>query len=1036
MDLRLLFLVVCMLANLLPAMQAQQNETSNRRRSSVSPEEIIAWAWLAQGDHDNNKKLNKSEINSLIKSWSGMLSEGGSRHISQTEFLNNIPTLLTVGTEDRPPSSRSMLPNHFLGFFVALDSNKDGSLTPDEFSEQLSKWFKSWQSNAPSDQLDTAQLSNGLQQVLPKTNMTGATKSNSQSRRKDLPEPPPSPVLSPAQSLSTMALAPPFEIQLAASEPMIQEPVAMSFDADGAAYVVEMRSFMLDVHRTGERDPIGRITKLIDDNGDGIMDRSTVFLDGLIVPRAVLAIYGGILFVEDYTLQFAKDTDGNNHADIRLLIDSNYGRSNIEHAPNGLMLAMDNWIYNGRSPWRYRLVDGKWVKERTEQRGQWGMTQDVHGRLLYNVNNSQLLGDFAPPNTMGRNQHYPSTAGLNLFIATDQTVFTTRMNTAVNRGYLPDVLDDRGHLHVFASSCSPLIYRGDQFHPTFVGNAFVCDPAANIVKRNIVSESALNLTAKQAYKDREFIASTDERFRPVNIYNGPDGALWVLDMYRGIAQYGMFMTDYLRKETLSRGLDKGTHLGRIYRIIDPNRPVRRPSKLSKMSQEKWVELLNHPDGWIRDTVQRLLVEKRDRTVIPRLQKLIEASMHPVSIEHALWTLEGLLTSLKIDNPMLRRVAIVKQIESPRDLEPLSFSENVWQTILQATDHSDAHVQVAAMRVAESLCRHSSGRSTSLLKQLESKVSSTDQNVLFQMALTASSMPQPNSLPIMSQIATKHSDAYLIREAILSGLEDWEFSFIQLLYSHPDWMDEKPGYALLSQSLSKAITASRNPTQFDLLLELASNQTEAHAWKSSAILTGIRHQLVSTLDGPFILNRKPASWDRLNKNPSISMRQTLEHIQHHLVWPGHEGYEAAVVSRKQKEEEKPPKMETSKGEQLYQMICAGCHGISGEGIQAQAPPLRRSQWSTGSPERLIRIVLQGAQGPIQVADKRYTPPEILAVMPPVAALEDEQLADILTYIRQAWGHDAQPIKTSTIAKIRQQTQHRQDPWTESELLQIP
>ncbi len=102
--------------------------------------------------------------------------------------------------------------------------------------------------------------------------------------------------------------------------------------------------------------------------------------------------------------------------------------------------------------------------------GNGGMTQDAYGRLFYNVNNSQLLGDFTPPNYMGRNQNYRSTAGLNLFVATDQRVYTSRMNTAVNRGYLPDVLDASGRLHVFASSCSPVIYRGDQYGEDYVGN--------------------------------------------------------------------------------------------------------------------------------------------------------------------------------------------------------------------------------------------------------------------------------------------------------------------------------------------------------------------------------------------------------------------------------------------------------------------------------------------------------------------------------------------------------------------------------------
>ena len=164
-------------------------------------------------------------------------------------------------------------------------------------------------------------------------------------------------------------------------------------------------------------------------------------------------------------------------------------------------------------------------KERTEIRGQWGMKQNAHGRLFYNVNNSQLLRDITPPNYMSRHRTYPSTAGLNFFVAADQSVHTLPLNTAVNRGYLPEVLDDRGHLHVFASFCSPLIYRGDHFPPGISGNAFVCDPAANLVKRNILHMGPLHLSAEPAHPDREFLASTDKRFRPVALTHGHNGAL-------------------------------------------------------------------------------------------------------------------------------------------------------------------------------------------------------------------------------------------------------------------------------------------------------------------------------------------------------------------------------------------------------------------------------------------------------------------------------------------------------------------------------
>jgi hypothetical protein len=196
------------------------------------------------------------------------------------------------------------------------------------------------------------------------------------------------------------------------------------------------------------------------------------------------------------------------------------------------------------------------VKQRTEFRGQWGITQDNYGRLFYNVNDSQLRGDVTPPGYIGRNANYKCANGLNLAIATNQNVFPIRMNTGVNRGYRPDVLDTAGRLREFTAACAPVIYRGDNFPAEFQGNAFVCEPGANLIKRNIVFDQGLAISSKFAYPDHEFLASTDERFRPVNAYNSPDGTLYVVDMYRGILQHRAYMTTHLRNEILSRGLDK------------------------------------------------------------------------------------------------------------------------------------------------------------------------------------------------------------------------------------------------------------------------------------------------------------------------------------------------------------------------------------------------------------------------------------------------------------------------------------------------
>ncbi|MEO5959267.1 MAG: hypothetical protein ABIR80_09130, partial [Opitutaceae bacterium] len=699
---------------------------------------------MAQGDTNSDRSLTKSEFTALADLWFDLLDPDRVERVTLEELLQRFDGIFPPATGQRGGRGGA---SNTLGLFMVADGNGDRSLTRSELKRLFETWFFPWDLDK-SDSLVQEEIAAGLNSALPRTNMSGAQGRETQDPIPGLPTPPPSPVLTPAASMSTIRLVAGFKLEVAASEPMIEDPVALSFDEDGRAYVVEMRGYMLDIDRTGEREPISRISRLEDTDGDGRFDKSTVFVDKLILPRAVAAMADGIFYVSDYQLYFARDTDGDGRADRTELVDADYGRGNVEHAPNAFFRAMDNWIYNGESPTRYRFVNGTLVKQSTEQRGQWGMTQDNYGRLLYNVNNSQLLGDFTPPNYMSRNAHHPSSAGLNLFVATEQRVFPIRVNTAVNRGYSPEVLDPAsGKAFVFASSCSPLIYRGDNFPSEFVGSAFVADPALNLLKRNIVLDRDLTLTSRFAYDDREFLASTDERFRPSNLYNGPDGALWVVDLYHGVAQYSQFMTAYLRRETLARGLDKGIHHGRIYRVVSTAKSPTAFPRLSRETSLALVARLSHANGWIRDTAQRLLVERSDRSVVPALMQLVERGTDQLGRIHALWTLEGLFAALPAPKNATASTALVSLLKADAGfaLEAPTLPNDVFQVLLNAIGDPNPKIQSAAIRVAESLAAANATRQRALLQSLDSLKPGTSDEVLFQAALTAGNLRKPEAL---------------------------------------------------------------------------------------------------------------------------------------------------------------------------------------------------------------------------------------------------------------------------------------------------
>ncbi|MEO6245278.1 MAG: c-type cytochrome [Opitutaceae bacterium] len=1006
-------------------------------RGGLAPSRTLAEQMLAQGDRNSDHQLSSAEFSALAETWFDSLDPDRTGRVRREDFLQRFAAVLppAAAATGRPGSPGPTITGTSvaLGLFAAADLNSDAVLDHGELKSSFAAWFEVWDADKDGA-LDQAEVLRGLNSILPRTNFGVTTGRESIEAVPGLPAPPPSPPLAPAASMAAIRLADGFKLELAASEPMIEDPVALSFDADGRAYVVEMRSFMRDIDRTGEREPIGRITRLEDTDGDGRFDRATVFVDRLIVPRAVAAVAGGVLYVSDYQLYFARDAAGDGRAEPPELIDADYGRGNIEHAANALFPAMDNWIYSGESSYRYRLVRGTVIRQPTEFRGQWGMTQDNYGRLIYNVNNSQLMGDFAPPNYLGRNPHHLSSAGLNLFIATDQRVFPLRMNTAINRGYAADVLDPEGRAYVFASSCGPVVYRGDNFPAEFVGNAFVCDPALNLIKRNLVFEGDLTLTAKFAYADREFLASTDERFRPSTLYNGPDGALWLVDMYRGITQHGQFMTPYLRRETLARRLDQGIHYGRLYRISSVAKPPAPFPKLARESTAALIRQLSSANGWIRDTAQRLLVERGDRSVVPALARLVAGAGEPLGRIHALWTLEGLFAALPSPTTPASGSVRLLNAEANFALEARDLPTEVFEVCLKAIADPHPKIQVAAMRVADALAARNSARQHSLLQTLARLEPAASDETLFQIALTTGSLAQPDALPFLGRIATRATEHLLIREAVMSGLQDCELQFLQLLLADPQWTAQQPGRSTLLQSLASAIIKERQPAKIDTLLTLAATQRPDQDWRKRSLLKGIAANAQVRPLRPIALERAPAALDAQAKADDPKNREQGEKIKVLFTWPGST---TADVTPPPSARPATPRDEAllAEGKALFLQICAACHGPAGQGLKPSAPPLVNSEWVLGPDSRLIRIALGGMSGPLKVAGNVYEPPNILPEMPPLAALEDRSIAAVLSYVRSEWGHDAPPVAPARVAAIRAETENRQQAWNEQQLLEI-
>ena len=460
---------------------------------------------------------------------------------------------------------------------------------------------------------------------------------------------PPAPVLSPEQELKTFQLAPGFAIEPFATEPLVEKPIALDFDPAGRAWVVEMIGYMMDLDGKDEKVPQGRIVVLEDTNQDGKADKRTIFLEKILLPRAVAVYPDGILYLDDQDLRWIK-RDGLKPVGESIVAAPKFIEAgNVEHKVNGLVRNLDNWHYNAKSGKRVRRDGDKWLVEATPFRGQWGIAQDNYGRLYHNNNSTFLFGDFLAPNLLAGNP------GVNMKVSDvsqlgPNNTYPARVTPGVNRayiqksnGYTSDTLDPKTFkLLLTSASAGPTIYRGTNFPKEWQGRGFTPESVVQLVKAIAIEESDSKLTGSHPLGKSEFLTSTDERFRPVNMYNAPDGSLLVLDMYHGIIQDRFFMTSYLRQQYASRKLDgPATGQGRIWRVTSKAGKLEKIANAETMKAEDLVKQLAHPNGWHRDIAQRELVNRKDFSVLPLLVKLIGINERPLAQIHALWTLEGM-----------------------------------------------------------------------------------------------------------------------------------------------------------------------------------------------------------------------------------------------------------------------------------------------------------------------------------------------------------------------------------------------------------
>ncbi|MCF3650050.1 DUF7133 domain-containing protein [Synoicihabitans lomoniglobus] len=485
------------------------------------------------------------------------------------------------------------------------------------------------------------------------------------------PEPAPvhrSMALTPAEAIAAMELKPGYGLEVVLAEPQVEEPVMVAFDGNGTMYVAEMRTYMQDVDATGEMVPTSRVSRHEDTDGDGVYDRHTIFADGLLLPRTLLTLENEVVIGETNTLDLYvyEDTDGDGVADTKKPWFRGGPRGgNLEHQPNGLTWALDNGLYATFNDFRLRYTNGTVVRENIPVNGgQWGLTQDDWGKVWF-VHAGAETGP----------EHFQQHIIYGQFRSPEEHIGDYKIVWPIDN--IPDTQGGPGQLRPdntlnhFTATCGQDIFRGDRLPVDLRGDLLFAEPVGRLIRRTEITsdDGIVKLANPYEAAHGEFMRTRDPLFRPVNMVTAPDGTLYVVDMYRGIIQEGNWTREgtYLREQIVKHGLDREIGRGRIYRVRhDDFTPGPQPRMLEETSAQL-VAHFSHPNGWWRDTAQKLLILRGDHAVVPALTDLAagRTTTNPLARSHALWTLEGLdaLTpelvqgALASDHPGLRRMGL-------------------------------------------------------------------------------------------------------------------------------------------------------------------------------------------------------------------------------------------------------------------------------------------------------------------------------------------------------------------------------------------
>ena len=613
------------------------------------------------------------------------------------------------------------------------------------------------------------------------------------------------PPKSPEDSQNCLQIEPGFGIKLIAAEPLVRDPVAVGFDHAGRMFVSEYGDYPSGPVDGGM--PLSRVVLLKDTDHDGQMDHRQVFADGLNFAHSLMPWKNGLLVAAQTEILFLKDSDGDDVADEREVLFTGFIPAHPQMQIGCPRWGMDNRIWLNYGPGSVASRAHPDTQIQMPQKdfsfhpqslefaadpgmGQYGNTFDRHGHRFYCTNRSPIITTLITAEMASRNPYAVITkTHYNVGRSGGETRVYPLVNMKSN--YL-------SHAGTHTSACGVTAYQGDLLDGEDRNSVFVCEPIGHVVTRSVVEPDGLRLRARRARPQTDFLASTDTWFRPVSLSNGPDGALYLADMYRLWVEHPKFLPPEVANRLDWRA---GEDRGRIYRIAPRNSKIRPFHKPATVPQT--VAMLEDPNGWRRYLGQRRLIEQRAAQAVPLLRHLLHDAPLPATRLHALWTLDGLAAVNAAD-------------------------------IISAVDYDDPYVRRDGIRLSVPLLNNNR-----VFSVVSGRLSDEDSRVRFQLALTLGNTDRPAATRLLTALALKDGHDEWFTEGLLTSTATRSAEIAAALVTDQQFRSaESAEKTRLLSALAEVAGARGNVDELNSLLQLMQDPGTAAVWWKGAIVSGL------------------------------------------------------------------------------------------------------------------------------------------------------------------------------------------------------